>query len=214
MNHSVLQALISRQRDRFEHDMQALLQLVTTNSNQSRNKVISSFYDSIRFFITGLNDVGIELKNTELTTKDLLEKMNTWETFTELKEYVVMLARHLYQEVELSGTSKEANQMRLIKEYIHQHYNENINLARIASMVYMNSYYFSSFFKKHTNQNFKQYLTDIRMKEAIKLLLNTDMMVYEVAEKVGYNNSRQFSDMFKKHYGKLPNEFRIVESSD
>jgi two-component system response regulator YesN len=33
-------------------------------------------------------------------------------------------------------------------------------------------------------------------------------MVYQIAEQVGYNNARQFSDMFKKHYGKLPQEFR------
>ncbi|CAM4246368.1 helix-turn-helix domain-containing protein [Paenibacillus alkaliterrae] len=39
-------------------------------------------------------------------------------------------------------------------------------------------------------------------------LRNTDLMIYEVAEKVGYNNARHFSDMFKKMYGKLPIDYR------
>ncbi|MGO4274368.1 helix-turn-helix domain-containing protein, partial [Paenibacillus sp. TAF58] len=55
---------------------------------------------------------------------------------------------------------------------------------------------------------FKQYLTNVRLKQAVKLLLQTDLMVYEIAEQVGYNNARQFSDMFKKSYGKLPQEYK------
>ncbi len=108
----------------------------------------------------------------------------------------------------MAGGGKEAQQMKFVKEYIEQHYSENITLESIASIVFMNPYYFSSFFKKHTNENFKQYVTDIRMKQAVKLLLQTDLMVYEIAEQVGYNNARQFSDMFKKSYGKLPQEYK------
>jgi two-component system response regulator YesN len=46
------------------------------------------------------------------------------------------------------------------------------------------------------------------MKHALRLLMQTDLMVYEIAEKVGYNNARHFSDMFKKRYGKLPQEYK------
>ncbi|GJM76135.1 hypothetical protein HMSSN036_83510 [Paenibacillus macerans] len=46
------------------------------------------------------------------------------------------------------------------------------------------------------------------MKHALRLLLETDLMIYEIAERVGYNNARHFSDMFKKMYGKLPQEYR------
>lgn len=75
-------------------------------------------------------------------------------------------------------------------------------------MVYMNPYYFSSFFKKHTGQNFKQYVTEVRMRHALRLLLESDLMVYEIAERVGYNNARHFSDMFKRKFSKLPQEYK------
>ncbi|MNI97380.1 Bifunctional transcriptional activator/DNA repair enzyme AdaA [compost metagenome] len=78
----------------------------------------------------------------------------------------------------------------------------------MAALLYMNPYYFSSFFKKHTGQNFKSYLTEVRMGHALRLLLQSDLMVYEIAELVGYNNARHFSDMFKKKYGKLPQEYK------
>jgi two-component system response regulator YesN len=46
------------------------------------------------------------------------------------------------------------------------------------------------------------------MKHALKLLIESDLMVYEIAEQVGYNNVRHFSDMFKKKFGKVPQEYR------
>lgn len=46
------------------------------------------------------------------------------------------------------------------------------------------------------------------MGHALRLLLQSDLMVYEISELVGYNNARHFSDMFKKKYGKLPQEYK------
>jgi two-component system response regulator YesN len=46
------------------------------------------------------------------------------------------------------------------------------------------------------------------MKNALRLLMHSDLMVYEIADKVGYNNARHFSDMFKKRFGKLPQEYK------
>ena len=56
--------------------------------------------------------------------------------------------------------------------------------------------------------NFKAYLTEIRMAEAAQLLINTDCKAYEIAERVGYRNVRQFNENFKGKYGKSPNEYR------
>ena len=103
-----------------------------------------------------------------------------------------------------SGLSEIAR----IKQYIGEHYRENLSLESMAAFANMNLYYFSSYFKKNTGENFKNYLTDIRMEEAKRLLNNTDYKAYEIAEAVGYKNVRQFSENFKGKYGKSPNEYR------
>ncbi|MOA31940.1 HTH-type transcriptional regulator YesS [compost metagenome] len=103
---------------------------------------------------------------------------------------------------------KEMLQGAKVKKYIQEHYADNITLESLSDMFYMNPYYFSSFFKKHIGENFKTYLTNIRMEHAHSMLMLTDMMVYEIAERVGYNNARHFSNMFKKKYGKLPLEYK------
>jgi two-component system response regulator YesN len=85
---------------------------------------------------------------------------------------------------------------------------ENITLDTVAGIACMNAYYFSSFFKKHTGENFKDFLTRLRMEKALQLLLNTDMKTYEIAEQVGFNDARHFSGMFRKYYGKNPLEYK------
>lgn len=97
-----------------------------------------------------------------------------------------------------------------LKHYIEQHYMEQLSLIKMAKVAYMNPYYFSAFFKKAIGKNFKCYLTEIRMKEAKKLVLNTDMRTYEIAEHVGYNNVRLFSDKFLEIYGKRPMEMKRI----
>ncbi|MNI65389.1 Bifunctional transcriptional activator/DNA repair enzyme AdaA [compost metagenome] len=118
----------------------------------------------------------------------------------------VLLRLHQQLTCKLSG--REMPQLMQVKAYVEEHYAENITLESMAALLYMNPYYFSSFFKKHTGQNFKTFLTEVRLNHALRLLLQSDLMVYEIAELVGYNNARHFSDMFKKKYGKLPQEYK------
>ena len=78
----------------------------------------------------------------------------------------------------------------------------------LADVACVSQNYFSALFKKETGQNYKAYLTSIRMEEAIKLLRTTDLKTYEIGEKVGYNNVRRFVDAFKQLYNVSPMEYR------
>ena len=62
--------------------------------------------------------------------------------------------------------------------------------------------------------DYKAYLTSIRMEEAIKLLIQTDAKMYEIGEKVGYNNVRRFVDAFKQIYSMSPMEYRKTFRED
>lgn len=128
-------------------------------------------------------------------------------------EAVTAYLTELSQVVRDGKGNSGLNEIARIKQYMDEHYRENLTLESMAGFANMNPYYFSSYFKKNTGENFKNYLTDIRMKEAAKLLLNTDYKSYEVAETVGYRNVRQFNENFKGKYGKSPNEYRKIHES-
>lgn len=75
-------------------------------------------------------------------------------------------------------------------------------------MVCVSPHYFSSYFKTETGQNYKAYVTQVRMEQALRLVLNTDLKTYEIAERVGYNNVRRFVDAFRAAYQVSPTEYR------
>lgn len=116
--------------------------------------------------------------------------------------------KELFEIINEGIGNSEVNEIARIKQYISQNFRENLTLEAMAEVANMNLYYFSSYFKKNTGENFKNYLTGIRMKEAEKLLRNTDYKAYEIAEAVGYKNVRQFNENFKSAFGKSPNEYR------
>ncbi|MGN0775687.1 MAG: response regulator [Candidatus Ventricola sp.] len=95
-----------------------------------------------------------------------------------------------------------------IREYIAQHYGEDLTLEHMSEVFAMNANYFSSFFHQKFGVKYKDYLTRVRMTEAKRMLLQTDMMIYEISQRVGYSDIRYFSQTFAKHTGVRPKDYR------
>ncbi|MFD2673649.1 response regulator [Marinicrinis sediminis] len=91
-------------------------------------------------------------------------------------------------------------------DYIHDHYAEEITLTEIADQVYLSRNYLSLIFKNMTGETFNSYVTKVRMEKAKSLLLEGKLLIYEIAEQVGYKNIPYFSTLFKKHTGYNPSE--------
>lgn len=93
-------------------------------------------------------------------------------------------------------------------DYMEKHYAEEITLYTAAEFVHMNHIYVSRLFKKEIGKTFLDALTTIRMKKACELLADNDNRIYEIAEKVGVQDSGYFSQVFKKYYDMTPSEYR------
>ncbi len=94
-----------------------------------------------------------------------------------------------------------------VSSYITKHYMEDISLESCADEVDTNPYTLSKAFKKIVGINFIDYLTGLRIEQAKELLLNTDMKINDISEKVGYRHS-YFNRIFKKRIGVPPSQFR------
>ncbi|WP_433923079.1 response regulator transcription factor [Paenibacillus taichungensis] len=98
--------------------------------------------------------------------------------------------------------------MTKIKHYIEANYSSNISLRSIASEFYMNPVYLGQRFRKVYGVYFNDFLLQLRMEEAKKLLRQTDMRVYEIAERVGFGSSDYFATQFEKKESCSPTEYR------
>ncbi|MBP3963955.1 helix-turn-helix domain-containing protein [Paenibacillus lignilyticus] len=129
------------------------------------------------------------------------------QTLQEIKQYVSHFLSGV-REV-LSYDQKESHRS-IIKKTIHhmeQEY-QALSLQSVAQKVYMTPTYLSLLFKLNTGKTFIEHLTDIRIEKAKKLLVSTHYKNYEVAEQVGYQDPRYFSQIFKKKVGLSPTEYR------
>jgi AraC-type DNA-binding domain-containing proteins len=97
--------------------------------------------------------------------------------------------------------------------FINDNYDKNLKLDDIAQKTFLNPIYFLRQFKKCFSMTPNNYLNMIRLKEACRLLIKTDIPVKEIAEKTGFSNQFYFSKVFKSHYHKTPLEYRNTKLS-
>jgi len=93
-------------------------------------------------------------------------------------------------------------------EYIDSHYSEQINNHTLAELTGYHEYYLNRLFLKHMNISLHQYIIRIRIQEAQKMLLNTNMPLAEIALQTGFNSNTHFSTYFKQFTGSSPSVFR------
>lgn len=96
-----------------------------------------------------------------------------------------------------------------IMAFIQSHYgNHELKIQDIAGEVHFSPAYISYLFKKETGQNVWDYVSEVRMEEAKRLLAGTDMKRYEISYQVGYQSPEHFSRMFKRLAGISPADYR------
>lgn len=93
-------------------------------------------------------------------------------------------------------------------EYIEKNYDKNITLESAAELVQMSPFYLSKLFKQEKNENFIDYVTEIRIKKAKELLSDPMNSVKSVCFQIGYNDPNYFTRVFKKICGVAPTEYK------
>lgn len=130
-------------------------------------------------------------------------------TYREWPAVFASLHQELEERVEEWRQSRSFHaSIRQAVSYLHDHYMDELTLETMSEQVHVSTAYFSRLFQKETGVTFTAYLTNLRLQQAKHLLSQTEYPVYEIAEKVGYRNTRYFMKLFKEAVGSTPTEFR------
>src|SRR5690606_29020056 len=98
-------------------------------------------------------------------------------------------------------------------KYIAEHYNEDVKATEIAEWLNITPNHFSYIFKQNKGKNLKEYMDDVRISEAQRLLELTNDKVFEIADQVGYREYKYFVSVFKTVTGMTPKEYRAIKAS-
>ena len=141
-----------------------------------------------------------------------LESLRKLYDYPGIREYIqalqgqILRLNQYYDEFKCSyRNSQDLNEA---IRYIHENYHKPLDLAMVSNHVSLNYAYFSNLFKKNTGKGFAEYLRDVRLDKARRLLADTELKIVEVADKVGYESYKSFTRAFREVMGMLPTEYR------
>ena len=126
-----------------------------------------------------------------------------------VKRIEKVFSKIIEQKKESAKSNENTGKIQQIIDYIHLNYqNPNITVVDIAENFEFSASNLSKIMKKELGQSTLDYLHSIRIKEAKKLLVETDLTLAEIADKVGYYNYRTLVSRFKKLEGITPTQYR------
>lgn len=125
-----------------------------------------------------------------------------------MRSMMIILARNLFEQTSTSPILKDS--VEAILMYIKQHiYKPNdLQISNLANVFNYAPDYISIFFKKHTGESLKQYISKHKIKLIEVRLLYSQMTISEIAEEFGYTDESHFCKQFKKFTGSTPTDFR------
>ncbi len=159
--------------------------------------------------MTGMLDTAKEINQKAyevLRAKNDMQRVLMAHTRMEIEEIFGRMGEKICEKEKRGGISNYT--INRTVEYIRIHYKEGISLEQAAEALNITPEYLSMLFKREMGMNFSVFLKEFRISHAKRLLKETDMKVYEVAEACGYNNSNYFTKVFKEVTGISPADYR------
>jgi two-component system response regulator YesN len=126
----------------------------------------------------------------------------------ELKSCTWHLAESVIHDIIKSRQTSNVKVIDQAKRWITDHVAEDITIKKIADHVYMNPTYFSEYFKMQTGETVLDFLTRLRIDHAKELLRDTRLKLHDISGRVGYQDVKYFSKLFKQKLGMTPSQYR------
>lgn len=187
----------------FARKLTAILNLYITQNKNSFSQNLSSLKEQ-KDFVSLFSLIDTTVLSHYLSS--ILGNAVSICTYNELIELLEFYETSL----KLPTLSASANDIDSIKNYIRQNFANDVSISYISEQFNLSPSYFSKLFHEKTGQKYIDFVTQIRMEEAKKILLqNPSISVKQAAELVGYSSVRHFSKTFQKYTGTLPSNFHI-----
>lgn len=148
----------------------------------------------------------IERLTNELSGIDEISGLYSQIHFSELILFVLRCQKH--SESITTKITITNQTIRAVMDYIGSHYNQDLSLESLAEQFHMSSSSLSKQFKKTTGFRVREYILQIRIKAAERLLVHTELNITEIADACGFSSSNYFGDAFRNATGISPLKYR------
>ncbi len=181
-----------------------------TDSNLPPDLIRQLSFDIIMKSVQSVDSIGIDLKESISQLDNIYEWINRSDDIKEMEGTVFTFLEEIATKIKNKRSQRGSNDtIERMLIFIGDHFQESdLSLDMLAEEFHLSTTYISKQFKEYTESNFIDYLIRIRINAAQKWLVEKNMRVNEIAEAVGYVNTRSFLRTFKKYTGMTPLEYR------
>jgi AraC-like DNA-binding protein len=135
---------------------------------------------------------------------------------TGARAYFLEVLHHLARHFRAAETLREVfarqrvktNRLRKLFEHVERHYATRLSLPEAAALAGLSRPQFHAVFKKATGMTLVDYLTQVRLTHAVRLLRETDRSIAEIATQVGFADQSYFDRRFRRRFGQTPRQYR------
>ncbi|SRR5690606_27474427 len=142
-----------------------------------------------------------------LYTQEELGERSQDEMRLQLTQLLLVLQRQ--QSVDAATAARETRIAQVVR-HLHDHYREHIELADLADQFFVSRHHLSREFRRHTGTTVITYVTDLRVDQARRLLVETDQPIGQIAESVGFATVTHFNRVFRERTGTTPRAVRAA----
>jgi len=214
-------------KEKLEDYIEAILSGLKLSQEEVMADYLKLYFEQLKFDKYGLNDIKtlilslitkvfdtynqmcLKEEMKEILDFKVVEKIYGLEDFSILEQKILEIFSQLCEKLRYSREDDKHHMVVKALQFIEENYGDSgLDLNQISEGLNMSTSYFSRIFKKEKAQTFLEYLTQYRMEKAKELLKASDMKVYEISERVGYEDAHYFSYNFRKNVGMTPSQFR------
>ncbi|MDO4284890.1 MAG: helix-turn-helix domain-containing protein [Eubacteriales bacterium] len=198
--------LMSRRYEQLRSECDILLNSMQHSGTATRNSLIAFYHGFLHLLLSSMEQSfpaalpAFRARAFSQSEEQVVSSFHSLQDFT-------ARALTLYADCAANARSQDDTVV-LVRTYIREHLSEKLSRESLASMVYLTPDYLSHLFKNETGYSLTNYVIHERIEEAKRLLLQTDMNIWDIAISCGFQNISYFSRQFKNFTGITPREFR------
>lgn len=169
-----------------------------------RSRFVLEIHGNIKTYIIS----KLHIMQEESAPQRLVSLLDILVKLSESNELLSLLSADYANPKNDIGNPKEASRINSIFDYIMNNYHREIYVHEIAEMLHMSAAAFSRYFKHHTRKTFSDYVTEVRISNACKLLMNDNLSISQICFNSGFENLSNFYKHFRRITGVVPKEYR------